>query len=176
MADKVMVDYRRMDQRRLIYQPYWISSAEVVGLTLGSDETKVGIVFSFPAAQYGTSKIIIEKVCFQVTEAFAGGTITVEVGSYTLLTNLITTAGAATIVDADEYMPTADIVHGTPATYFAATGDWITAKKLMTELTPCIIVPADATVPAVGVYVTTDGTLTAGKGRVHMLITEVPLV
>ena len=176
MADKVMIDYRRMDQRRYIYQPYWISSSEVVGLELGSDETKVGIVFSFPKAQYLTSKILIEKVCCQVTQAFAGGTITVDVGSYTLATDLITTDGAATIVDADEYVPTADITHGAAATYFAATGDWITAKLLMTELTPVIITPADTTVPAVGVYVTTDGTLTAGKCRVHMLITEVPLV
>jgi len=175
MADKVMVDDRRMDQRRYIYSPYWITSAEVVGLTLGSDETKVSIVFSFPAAQYGTSRILIEKVCCQVTEAFAGGTITVEVGSYTLATNLITTGGAATIVDADDYVDGNDITHGTIGNYFAATSPWITAKLLMTELTPVIVVPADATVPAVGVYVTTNTTLTAGKCRVHMLISEIPL-
>jgi hypothetical protein len=176
MADKVMVDYRRMDQRRYIYQPYWITSAEVVGLTLGSDETKVAILFSFPKAQYGSSLILIEKVCFQVTEIFAGGTITTALGSYTLATDLITTAGAATIVDADEYIEETDITHGTVGTYFALTGDWITAKKLATELTPVFITPSDTDVPAVGFYLTTDGTLTTGKGRAHMLITEVPLV
>lgn len=176
MADKVVKDYRKQEQRRYIYQPYWISSGEVKALELGSDETKCGLVFSFPAAKYGTSKILIEKCCIQVTEAFAGGTITVDVGSYTLATDLITDGGAMTIVDADDYIPTANITSGSIGHYFAATGDWITAKLLMTELTPVIITPADTTVPAVGVYVTSDGTMTAGKARVHFLITEIPLV
>ena len=176
MADKVMVDYRRMDQRRYIYQPYWITSAEVLALTLGSDETKVAIVFAFPAAQYGTNKIIIEKICFQVTTLFAGGTQTIEVGSYTLATDIITTGGAATIVDANEYIEHGSITHGTAGLYFPVAGDWIVQKLLMREAAPVIITPADTTVPAVGVYLTDDATATAGKGRVHMLITEVPTV
>lgn len=173
---KVVVDYRRMDQRRYIYQPYWISSAEVKALDLGSDETKVGIVFSFPKAKYLESRIIIEKVCCQITENFAGGSQTLEVGAYTLATEAITTAGSAAIVDADEYIPSASITHGTAGLYFPVAGDWITQKLLMREAEPVIITPADTTVPAVGVYLTDDGTATAGKCRVHMLITEVPLV
>jgi hypothetical protein len=176
MATKIVVDYRNPAQGRYIYQPYWISSLELSALTIGSDETKIGIMFSFPAAQYGNSKILIEKCCIQITQAFAGGTITVNVGSHTLATDLITTDGVATLVDVDDYIPTADITSGTIGHYFAATGDWITAKLLMTELTPVIITPADATVPAVGLDVTSDGTITAGKARVHFLITEIPLV
>ena len=176
MATKIVKDYRNRAQRRYIYQPYWISSMEVKALDLGSDETKCALVFSFPAAQYGTGNILIEKCCIQVTQAFAGGTITVDVGSYTLATDDVTDAGLMTIVDADDYIPAANITHGAAATYFAATGDWITAKLLMTELTPVIVVPADSTVPAVGVYVTSDGTMTAGKARVHFLITEIPIV
>lgn len=173
MATTELIDYRREDQRRYIYQPYWISSGEVCGVA--SDDL-AAVVFSFPAAKYLTSNILIEKVGFQVTQAFAGGTITVDVGACTLATDDVVTGDDSTDVDADDYVPTADITSGTLGMYFAATGDWITAKLLMTELTPVIIVPADTTVPAVAVYVTSDATITAGLGRVHMLITEIPMV
>jgi hypothetical protein len=176
MATKVVKDYRRRDQRRYIYQPYWISSAEVRGLDIGSDESKVALCFSFPAAQYGSSIILIEKCVIQIVEAFAGGTVTVEVGSWTLATDLVTDGGVATIVDVDDYIESADVTHGTPGYYFAATGDWITAKLLKTEGAVCRIVPADSTVPAIGVDITTDGTLTGGKCRLHFLITEIPIV
>lgn len=172
MATTEILDYRRLDQRRYIYQPYWITSGEICAVA--SDDL-AALVFSFPAARYLNSHVIIEKIGFQVTEAFAGGTITVDVGSCTLATDDVTTGGDSTDVDADEYVPTADITSATPAMYFAATGDWITAKLLMTELTPVIIVPADTTVPAIAVYVASDATITAGKGRVHALVTEVPL-
>lgn len=167
-----MIDYRRQDQRRYIYQPYWISSAEISAVD--SDDL-VACAFSFPAAKYGTSHILIEKVGFQVTTAFAGGTIVCDVGSYTIATDDVTTAGTITLVDVDDYIPSADITTATPAMYFALTGDWITAKLLMTELTPVVIVPADTTVPCVAVTITSDATITAGKGRVHMVVTEIPM-
>jgi hypothetical protein len=173
MATHTIVDYRRQDVRRYDHwHPYWISSG---ALAAPASDDKGALMFSFPASQYGdTTRILIEKVCFQVVTAFAGGTITVDVGSGTIATNLITTAGLVTLVDADEYIPTASITSGTAGIYFARTGDWIVAKLLMTELTPVILTPADATVPCVVVYVTSDNVITAGAGRVHMLITEVP--
>lgn len=174
MATKEILDYRRMDERRYDHlTPRWVSSAELCAVA--SDDL-CALLFSFPAAKYGSADILIEKICFEVTEAFAGGTITVDVGAHTIATDLITTGGDATLVDADDYIPTADITSATPGVYFAATGDWITAKLLMTELTPVIIVPADATVPCVGVEVVSDAAITAGKGRVHMMLTEVPRV
>lgn len=176
MADKIVVDKRNPAQRRYIYQPYWISSLPIAYSDLGSDETKCGLMFSFPAARYGTNKVIVEKVGVQIVTAFAGGTITVDLGRYTIATDIITTAGAMTIVDYDDLVPTADITSGTAAYYPALTGDWITAALLMTMAADVLITPADATVPAVGLYVTSDGTMTAGVARVHMLITEVPLV
>lgn len=176
MTDKLIQDYRRTDQRRYIYQPYWISSGEIDSADLAADETEVALCFSFPAAQYLTSKILIEKCCIQITELWAGGTITVDVGSWTLATDGVGTGDAATLVDQDEYIPTADITSGTAGHYFAATGDWITAKLLMTELTPVIITPADTTVPAIGIYTTTDDVYTSGKARLHFMITEIPLV
>jgi hypothetical protein len=180
MADKVVKDYRNPAQRRYIYQPYWISSLEVKALELGSDETKCGLVFSFPAVKYGGGSPLISvlQVCCQVTQAFTGGTITVDVGSYTLTTDIVTDGGAMTIVDADEYIASATITNGTAGAYFAAaaSSDWLTSRLLWTEAAAATISPADATVPAVGAYVTSDGTMTAGKLRVHMLICEVPLV
>lgn len=176
MATKIVKDYRNPAQRRYIYQPYWISSLEVKGLDIGSDETKMGLCFSFPAAQYGSSIILIEKCVIQITEAFAGGTVTVEVGSWTLATDIVTDGGVATIVDVDDYIESADVTHGTIGYYFAATGDWITAHLLATQGAVTRIVPADATVPAIGVDITTDGTLTAGKCRLHFQVTEIPIV
>jgi hypothetical protein len=167
-----MIDYRRTDQRRYIYQPYWISSAEISAVD--SDDL-VAAAFSFPAAKYGNSHILIEKIGFQVTTAFAGGTIVCNVGSYTLATDDLISGATITLVDIDDYVPTADITTATPAMYFAATGDWITAKLLMTELTPVVIVPADATVPVIAVTITSDAVITAGKGRVHAVITEIPM-
>ena len=76
MSTKIIVDYRRDDQRRYIYQPYWISSAECLALDIGSDETKIAIMFSFPAAKYGSSLILIHQIVTQIVEGFTAGTIT----------------------------------------------------------------------------------------------------
>ena len=148
-----MIDYRRRDQRRYIYQPYWISSAEVQAVD--SDDL-VAACFSFPAAKYGTALINIEKIFCHIITAVVGGTIVCNVGSYTLATDDLVTGATITLVDIDEYIPTADITVATPANYPAATGDWITAKLLMTDLTPVVLAPADATVPVIAVTITSD--------------------
>lgn len=90
------------------------------------------LCFYFQQPSTSTLKILIEKCCIQITEAWVGGTITVNVGSHTLATDGVTTDGVATLVDYDDYIPTADITYGTAGHYFAATGDWITAKLLAT--------------------------------------------
>ena len=175
MTDKLMVDYRNPAQHRVIYLPYWISSLEIKALDLGSDETKIAVCFSFPAAKYGDSIIIVEKVGFQVTEAWAGGTITIDAGRCTIPLESTAAGGAVTFVDENDLIETSGITSGTEGYYPAAAGDWITAAALATCGADCRIVPADSTVPCVTVYVTSDGTMTAGKGRLHMMITEVPL-
>jgi len=168
-----MIDYRRNDVRRYDHHVrYWMTSAEVSGV---ADDDLGACVFSFPAAKYG-GLIFLHNIAFQVTEGYAGGTITVDVGSATIATDNITTAGTITNVDADEYIPTADITSATPATYCALTGDWITAYLLKTNLTPVVITPADATVPCIYVLVASDAAITAGLGRVIIEISEVPVV
>lgn len=178
MATKIVVDYRNPAQRRYIYQPYWVSSLELSALEIGDDETKIGIMASFPAAKYGTSRISLLQICCQITQAFAGGTITVNIGNHTLATDIVTDGGVATLVDFDEYIASATITNGTAGAYFAAaaSSDWLTSRLLWTEADAACIIPADSTVPAIGADITTDGAMTAGKLRVHALICEIPLV
>lgn len=163
-------DKRRQDDNRTLWNPYWLTSlefdyADVVG-------GLAALLWSFPAAKYGTRKIIIENIAIQVLEVFAGGTESLDVGAYTLATDAVTTGGTATLVDADEYIPSADITETSTGIYWAATGDWITSKLLMTNAAPVVISPADATVPCV--CVTGNASLSGGRARVLMQVTEVP--
>ena len=77
-------------------------------------------------------------------------------------------------VDIDEYIPNANVTAATPAIYWAATGDWITAKLLMTNVAPTVITPANSTVPCIGVL--GAASMAAGYARVFMQITEVPFL
>ena len=174
MATEIL-DYRRNDIRtNVLENPYWITSNEFSAVD-GDDLACV--LFSFSADDYPCGLIQIHSVCCQITEAFAGsGTEALNIGSCTLDTNDDTTGDDSTDVDADEYIPNADLTLGSTGTYFAATGDWITAYLLATWLAPTIIVPANTDVPAVAAYPSSDAAITAVKGRVHMLISEVPLV
>lgn len=173
----IVVDARNPAQRRYIYQPYWISSGEIKALDLGSAETKVGILFSFPAAKYGSSVILIEKMCFQITEGFAGGTITLELGTYTIATDIITTGGALVEVDVDYYFEHGTIGTGASTGYFfPAASAWRTARAADTWGAAARITPADTNVPCIGVEVTSNGTMTAGKARAHVLISEMPII
>ena len=172
MTTKVIKDYRRFDDNRTLWTPYWLVSSRIYGADISA--ATMGLLWSFPAAKYGTSQLSIEKICIQITTAFTGGTPSLDVGSYTLATDAVTTGGVATDVDPDEYIPTADITEGTPATYWAATGDWITAKLLMTNAAVTRIVPADSTVPCVGII--GSASLASGYARVFMQVTEIPLM
>ena len=172
MTTHVIKDYRRNDDNRTLWSPYWLESSTVYGGDLSA--TTMGLLWSFPASKYGTRKIIIEKIAIQVITAFTGGSPTLDVGAYTLATDGVTTAGVATIVDIDEYIPNANVTAATPAIYWAATGDWITAKLLMTNAAPTVITPANSTVPCIGVL--GAASMAAGYARVFMQITEVPFL
>lgn len=172
MTTKVIKDYRRFDDTRTLWSPYWLVSSRIYGGDL-SDAT-MGLLWSFPAAKYGTRQISIEKICIQITTAFAGGTPTLDVGSYTLATDAVTTGGVATDVDPDDYIPNADITEGTAGVYWAATGDWITAKLLATNTAVTRIVPADTTVPCIGII--GAASMSSGYARVMVQIMEIPLL
>jgi len=179
MTDKLIVDKRRSDQRRVINSPYWITSAEIDPLDdgLSVTETECYLLFSFPAVKYGTSIILIQAMAFQVVEAFAGGTITIDIGRCTILTDGLTDGDTITFVDENDLITNAVITYGTPGIYHAGAGDYVSQAASAINGADNTIVPADATVPCVTAYLTNDGTAyTTGKGRLHMLVTEIPYI
>ena len=73
-------------------------------------------------------------------------------------------------VDADEFIPSADITEGTLGKYPALTGDSVTLWAAgQMQLITC----ADSAVPVV--YATLSSSLTAGAGVLHLLVSKVPL-
>lgn len=171
MATKTITsDLRRTDDNRTPWTPYWLTSKEISYADMS--DTNVALLWSFPAAKYGTRRLLINNIAIQVTTLFAGGTPSINIGSGTLATDAVTAGGVATVVDDDEYIPTADITEATAGIYWAATGDWITAYLLKTNAAPVVITPADTTVPCV--YALGYASASAGKARVIMQVMEVP--
>jgi hypothetical protein len=162
-------DLRRHDDNRTLWNPYWMVSSEVKPAEIVAN---AALLWSFPAAKYSTRTIIVQNIAVQLITAYTGGTPAINIGSGTIATDVVTTAGTLTVVDADEYVPAADVTCATPATYFAATGDWITAYLLKTNLAPVIITPADATVPCI--YASCAASAAAGLFRVLVQVVEVP--
>lgn len=169
----VTTDLRRQDDHRPMYTPYWMMSAEIGYADVPASNPS--LLWSFPATKYGTRRLIIKNIAIQVITAFAGGTPSLNVGSWTIATDDAGDAGdTITVVDEDEYIPTADITEDTPAVYWAATGDWITAALLKTNAAPTVITPADTTVPCIGITGYASGS--AGAARVFVQIEEVPFL
>lgn len=166
----ILADKRRSDDNRTMWTPYWLVSSEFT--YADADGTDVCLLWSFPAEKYGNSIILIQQMAIQVTTLFAGGTPSLDVGAWTIATDAVTTGGTITVVDADEYIPSADITETTAGLYWAATGDWITAALLRTNAGPEVITPADATVPCIAVSGYASGS--AGAARVLMQVIEVP--
>lgn len=170
-----MLDLRRTDRRtNTLYNPYWTTSAEI---TPACDDTEA-VLFSFPTISpiHFRGLLILQEICCEVITAFAGGTITLDIGMGTIPLESTTTGGVVTETDVDEYIDNTEITHGTPAVYFPATGDWITAKLLMTNLASTIITPADSTVPVIYAKLASDAVITAGVARVHAMLNVVPLM
>lgn|SRR5574343_215346 len=171
MTTTTIIDYRRTDLRTNVLEtPYWISSGRMFGPDC---EDLAALCFSFPTAGLIT---IVMQVVFQVEVAFTSSTL-IHVASGTLATDAVTTAGVVTEVDADEYMLHEDITVGTAGYYGCTTSntsDWLTAKAAGTWAAPLFITGAASTVPCVYVTMTNSGTIAAGYGRLHMLITNVP--
>jgi len=162
-------DYRRNDDNRTLWAPYWLRSLECKPADIAAN---AALLWSFPAAKYGTRKILLHGFAVQLITAYTGGTPAINIGSGTLATDVVTVGGTVTTVDVDDYIPAADVTCATPALYWAATGDWITSALLMTNAAPCVITPADATVPVI--TATCAASAAAGLFRVLALISEVP--
>jgi hypothetical protein len=174
MTTTEMIDYRRTDLRiQTLENPYWITSAEA---SCVADDDLAAVLFSFTPTDYG-SLVLVHYICIQITEGLDGaGTETLDIGACTLATDAVTTGGDTTDVDADEYIPTADITLATPGVYWPDGGDYFTARVANLWAAPASIVPAATTVPCIAGYAASDNTITAGKYRFHALISKVPLV
>lgn len=164
----ITADVRRTDLRTNVYEtPYWITSGDL-GIVKGAI-----IAFSFPTAGLIT---FVHNFVVQVTTNYTAGS-TFTVGTGTLATDLITTAGDVTIVDVDEYILAADIT-ATAAAYYGpltATGsDWLTAVVAQSYVAPYIITGAATAVPCVYATLANAGAVAAGAARIHMLISNVP--
>lgn len=173
MATVACIDYRRTDQRKnVLYNPYWITSGEVGGVAC---EDLAALLFSFPVASRVT---IVHEICLQITEAFtvgAGAALT-TVGTGSIATDAVTTAGNVTTVDVDDFIVSADITFTTLGYYWPVNGcDFLTAKAAGSISGPVAIVGAATTVPVIVAYPSNaGGAITAGKFRVHALISELP--
>jgi len=178
MTTATILDLRRADLRsNTLANPYWLTSAQI---TKACDDLGA-LLFSFPitaSISPGYKPFYIEHVVFEVETLFAGGTIALTIASGTLATDAVTTAGLVTEVDADEYMLSDDITSGTVG-YYAAGGtgtdpDFITIKILEDGVMPFYHTPADTTVPCIYALLTSNAAITAGAGRLHILINEMP--
>lgn len=163
-----MLDKRRNDQRDCILRyPFWLDSKLI---TYNDDGYEV-VLFSFPAA-YGAKQWLIHECCCEIVVAWAGTSPTLDLGLGTIPTNDSGDGATVTTVDADEFIPNADITEGSTGYYWAATGDFVTAKAAGTG-TGRIITCADTDVPVV--FVSIGGSsLTAGQAVFHMLVSVVP--
>lgn len=170
MTDIACIDFRRTDERHSVHaNPFWLESA-----SFGKEcDDKAAILFSFPAAR-GRKNVIVHEICIQIITAFAGGTITLNIGAHTLATNAVTTGGNATIVDVDDYIPTGSITNGTIGFYHPADGDFVTAKAAGTVVAPALIVPADTAVPCITATLASSEAITAGAARVYALVSYLP--
>jgi len=177
MATQTIIDLRKTDLRTsVLTTPYWITS----GSFGASADDLSAVLFSFPAARTGNYLgpiVFLEKFVVEITTKWAGGTITLDIGSCTLATDIITTGGVSTDVDEDEYIDNTDITHGTVGFYGETSGnasDHYTAMEASSFAAPYAITAADTTVPAIAAYVTSDAAITGGAARVHVLISSVP--
>ena len=162
-----LIDIRQRTQRAYPEQkPFWVTSGDVKVEHANNDL----LAISFPAV-YGVKAVLIHDICFDVVAAF-DGSAAINVGAGTIATEKVSTGGTLTVVDADDYIPTASITEATIGVYFPAAGDFVTAKAAGTNAAPQKIVCADATVPVI--YIDYDATNpTTGLGRLHALISAI---
>lgn len=171
MATITCLDYRRTDLRtNVLENPFWITS----GLVFAAEaKGKGALLFSFPAS---SGSILVQEVLVENIAEMTAGT-TIDIGSGTIATNAVTTDEDITIVDADEYIKTADAVLTSNTVWGPTTtnaSDWLSVKAAGTFEAPRFILGADVNVPVVYASVANAGTVFSGSFRVHMLITRIP--
>jgi hypothetical protein len=169
-ASTVVLDYRRLDQRRqTLENPYWFTSKDV---SMVDAEDKAAVLISFPKAGLNT---LVLAVFVQVVTIGAGGTPACTIGYGTLATDSVTTGGACTATDEDNFCASAAVTWTTAGYYPAGACDWFTdVSTPVFTAAAARIVGAASTVPFIGAWYTDVGTPTQGVFRVHLLLTDLP--
>ena len=176
MATIALLDYRRTDPRKqTLENPYWLTSSP-----FGPEaDDKGALLFSFPTKMvpdnldpYGTYAPagdlgtwgkwwFIQDAAIEIMTAFAGGTVTLNVGLGTIATDAA--------------------VDGANITYTANNGIVATAQalplvagmKLTNAALRSLVVCADTTTPCVFAALASDAAITAGKARLHLKLSRI---
>ena len=168
MATINLANARNKAQRSTVEpSPVWLSS----GLITHTMAALGALCFMFET-RWGSTAIIHGAV-LEILEAFTGGTPSIDIGEGTLAygRDEFESNTAITIVDADEFIPSADITEGTIGKYPALTGDCVT----LWAAGQCKVINCnDTTIPCI--YATLSSGLTAGTARLHILASLLPVV
>lgn len=171
-----VLDLRRTDLRTSVLEnPYWITSADI-GIACDDQDA---VLFSFPVTglvgpSYGNSLILIHAMFYQVVTAY-NGTSDILVGVGHIATDDVTTSGTIDDEDVDEYFQTGEITVATPGFYTPGTGDVVALWAAGTWGEFAQITCVDTDVKCIEAQLT-GGTITTGAGRLHVLISVVPVV
>lgn len=170
MTVDIIRDLRAGSRRiNIVGAPFWLTSdtMDAAGTTI---DDKVVVIFSFPVAG---QLIILQQFVTEVLTNFTAGT-SATIGYYTLATDAVTEGGVATLDDVDKIEATG-ATYTTAATYFTASGDWLTG--MLTGIPAAgvdLITGAATTVPAICATFGNAGTISGGKCRYHALIAVLP--
>ena len=167
-------DYRRTDLRlNLNGDPSWIVSRVVDGHEVSGLCDKACVLFSFPV---DGQQIIVHEIVVKVLKAFTTGT-TLDVGTYTLATDGVSTNDEATLVSVSSYkrfVESEDITSGSAGSYYPTSGDFVDSRASGVVIDGGnLIVGASTDVPAI-VLTPSGATITQGQAKVLLLVSVVP--
>ncbi len=178
MATIALLDYRRPDLRKqTLENPVWIASG-----VFGKEADDAGaLLFSFPtkpvpdnltpystyapAGDLGLSGkcYMIEDAVIEIIEAFAGGTVTIDVGQGTIATDAAVDGENITYSAVDGIVDNTDITEGTIGFY----------KSAVSGMPRTLITNADTSTPCIFAALASSGTITAGKARLHLKLSRI---
>ncbi len=178
MSTIALLDYRRPDLRKqTLENPVWIAS-DIFGKEA---DDKGALLFSFPknpvpdnlspystyapAGDLGISGkcYMIEDAVLEIIEAFAGGTVTLNVGSGTIATDAAVSDDNITYSANDGIVDTTDLTLGTAGFY----------KSAVSTMPRTLITNADTSTPCIFAALASSAAITAGKARLHLKLSRI---
>jgi len=175
MATITMQDLRRADVRSNIrHNPYWITS-DIVDFT--ADDLGA-LLFSFPSTKYG-KMLQIHNICWEGIAAWTTGA-DILIGTGTIASEFAV-SGDITVVDNNQFYETGDIPLTVTTLQFPTGGAWLTEAAAGTSdddanIIVCGDPEADSpSIPVIYTTITSASAITAGTGRLHLLISEIPI-